>query len=471
MPRQPTLLISGGEVHTVDAAGTVLPGGWVLVEGSSIAAVGPAGEEPDAGADRTIDASGCVVVPGFVNTHQHLWYCLFKGLGGGMRLEQWIGNLLAPTARALQPADLEAGSRLACLEMVESGTTTCLHHSVSSLDEEAVEATLRPSMESGMRQVLAKEIRPEPLEDQLSLAEALHGRWDGAAGGRVGIAFVIETTAHWVAMGTCSEELVLRGHELARRLGVRVSTHVAGGTMSREQGYLRFVREMGRTDIEFLQRLGVLDEHWLLAHAIYPRDGDLALMAAAGVSVSHCPTSEGSRGAGITPVRRMLDAGITVGLGSDGPMVDTSVDMVEQMKAVRLFQNQLRLDPSAITPEAALRMATIDAARSIGLDHRIGSLEAGKEADIAVFDLEQPASAVCHEALAVLVHSLRGRDVRWLLVAGDQLVDDGRLVKVDEEARRATMAEARARASELLRRADVPAHRQAHRRYSLDAIV
>ncbi|HSH21028.1 MAG TPA: amidohydrolase family protein [Candidatus Caenarcaniphilales bacterium] len=470
MPDRRTLLIKGGEVHTVDSTDTVLPGGWILVDGASIAAVGPVGEEP-AGADDAVDASGCIVVPGFVNTHQHLWYSMFKGLGGGMRLEQWIQNLLAPTTRALKAPDLEAGSRLACLEMVASGTTTCLHHSVTDLDEDGVEATLRPSVESGMRQVLAKEIRPQPLDDQLALAEAVHARWDGAAEGRIAIAFVIETTAHWVAMGTCSEELVLRGHDLAERLGVRVSTHVAGGTMSREQGYLRFVSEMGRTDIEFLQRLGVLDEHWLLAHAIYPRDRDLELMAAAGVSVSHCPTSEGSRGAGITPVRRMLDEGITVSLGSDGPMVDTSVDMVEQMKAVRLFQNQLRLDPSAITPQAALRMATADGARSIGLDHRIGSLEAGKEADIAVFDLEQPASAVCHEALPVLVHSLRGRDVRWLLVAGEFLVEEGRLVRVDDEERRATIAEASARAAELLQRTDVPAHRQADRRGYLEAIV
>jgi 5-methylthioadenosine/S-adenosylhomocysteine deaminase len=170
-------------------------------------------------------------------------------------------------------------------------------------------------------------------------------------------------------------------------------------------------------------------------------------------------------------VRRMLDAGITVSLGSDGPMVDTSVDMVEQMKAVRLFQNQIRLDPSAVTPERALRMATIDGARSIGLHHRIGSLEPGKEADIAVFDLEQPASAVCHEALPVLVHSLRGRDVRWLLVAGDTLVEDGRLTRIGDEDGAAIMAEARARAAELLERTDVPAHRQADRRGSLEAIV
>jgi 5-methylthioadenosine/S-adenosylhomocysteine deaminase len=176
-----TLLIAGGDVHTVDAHDTVHPGGWILVEGSKIADTGPASSEPDA--DNRIDASGCVVVPGFINTHQHPWYCLFKGLGSGMRLEQWIQNLLAPAARGLTPADLEASSRLGCLEMVLSGTTTCFNHSVSSLDEEGVEATLRPVEELGMRQVLAKEIRPDGLDDQLALAEAVHTRWDGSADG------------------------------------------------------------------------------------------------------------------------------------------------------------------------------------------------------------------------------------------------------------------------------------------------
>lgn len=463
------VLIAGGEVHTVDPHGTVHPGGWVLVEGSKIAGVGAAGSEP--AACERIDAAGCIIVPGFVNTHQHPWYNLFKGLGSGMRLEQWIQNLLVPTARALQPADLEASMRLACVEMVGSGTTTCLNHSVSNLDEESVEATLRPVKEAGMRQVLAKEIRPDPIDAQLELAEAVHDRWHGSADGRIFIAFVIEATAHWVAMGTCSDELVLRGHELATRLGVRVSTHVAGGTMSREQGYLKFVRDMGRTDFEFLHLLGVLDETWLLAHAIYPRDRDLELLAASGATVSHCPTSEASRGAGITPVRRMLDAGITVSLGSDGPMVDTSVDMLEQMKVVRLIQNQLRLDPSAITPERALRMATIDGARAIGLEQRIGSIEDGKEADIAVFELEEPASTVCHDALGLLVHSMRGRDVRWLLCAGEPLVSEGRLTRVDQSAQRGIMAEARARAGELLERTDVPAHRESADRGSLEAIV
>jgi 5-methylthioadenosine/S-adenosylhomocysteine deaminase len=457
-----TLLVEGGHVFAADAGGREFPDGYVLVRGDVIEAVGPASEAP-AEADERIDASGCVVVPGFVNTHQHPWYCLFKDLGSGMLLEQWIGNLLEPTARAMGPAELEVSSRLAALEMIASGTTACVNHSVTRTDLDAVEATLRPIAESGMRQMFCKEVRPDPLEDELALAEEVHRRWHGAADGRLTVGLVIECTAHWVAMGTSSEELILRGHELAGRLGAPISAHVAGGTMSRDQGYLKAVLRTGRTDVEFLHGLGVLDERWLLAHAIHLRDRDIELVAAAGAPISHTPTSESARGGGITPVKRMRDAGINVVLGTDGPMVDTTVDMVEQMKAVGLFQNQVHNDHSAVPPRQALRMATIDAARAVGLDGQIGSLEPGKQADIAVFDLDVPWAGVWRDPVATLVHSLRGRDVRWLSVAGEVLVRDGRLTRVDDDEIAAVLDEARRRSDDLLERTDVPAARSADR--------
>ena len=462
MTSERTLLIDGGHVFTADDDATEHADGFVLIRGDRIERVGPRSEAPE-DADERVDASGCVVVPGLVNTHQHPWYCLFKDLGAGMLLEQWIGNLLEPTARAMRPADLEVASRLGCLEMIASGTTTCLNHSVTATDAEAVAATLRPVAELGMRQVFAKEVRPDPLDEQLALAEAVHAEWDGQAGGLIGVAFVLECTAHWVAMGTSSEELIQRGHDLAGRLGVPISAHVAGGTMSRDHGYLRSVLRTGRTDIEFLHGLGVLDERWLLAHAIHLRDHDIELVAASGASVAHTPTSEAARGAGITPVRRMLDAGIPVVLGSDGPMVDTSVDMVEQMKAVGLIQNQLHLDHSAVPARRALRMSTIDAARAIGLGDRLGSLEAGKQADVAIFDLNTPATGVWRDPIVALVHSLRGRDVRWVSVAGEVLVRDGRFTAVDDDAIAGILEEARRRSDELLERTDVPAVRHADR--------
>jgi 5-methylthioadenosine/S-adenosylhomocysteine deaminase len=465
-----TLLVEGGHVATMYPARRVLEDGFVLVRDGAIEAVGSAGEKPDVEPDERIDARGCIVVPGLINTHQHHWYNLFKGLGGGMLLEQWIQNLLVPTARAITPHELEVAGRLACVEMLTTGTTACLNHSVSLTGLDEVEATVRPVVESGMRQLFAKEIRPDPIDEQLALAEEVHRRFDGAGDGRIRIGFVIESTAHWVAMGTCSEELVVRGNELADRLGVRVGTHTAGGTMSRDSGYLKFVLDMGRTDFEFLQKLGVLDHKWVLAHAIHARDHDIELIAASGATVSHTPTSESARGGGITPVARMRKEGILVALGTDGPMVDTSVDMVEQMKVVTLFQNQLHNSGTAIRPLEALAMATIDAAEMLGLAGEIGSLEPGKRADIAVFDLATPHSAIWHEPVAALVGSARGTDAKAVVVDGEVLLRDGAPVRYDADAVAGILVEARACADELLARTDVPAHRSGERE-SLPAIV
>lgn len=448
-----SLLLKGGIVIPVDSDRTVIDPGYVLVEDGIVSAVGEG--TPEQGADRVLDVSGCVVVPGFVNTHQHHWYNLFKGLGEGMLLEQWISDLLVPAGKALTPEDLGVASRLACLEMIRSGTTTSINHMVSSTSEPHVDAILAAVVEMGMRQVFAKEVRAWDLDEQLAEAEALHGRWNGEGDGRIRIGFAIESSAHWVALKTSSAELIQRGYELAGRLGTVITDHVAGGTMSRDQGYLKFVLETGRTDIEYLHSLGVLGPRWLLAHAIHVRDRDIELIAAAGSSVSHTPTSESSRGGGITPVRRMLQAGVNVGLGTDGPMVDTSVDMVEQMKVVRLIQNQLHLDPMAVDPWTSLQMATIRAARAIGWGEEIGSLEVGKRADLAVFDLDTPWSTVNYGPVSALVHSARGLDAVHVLVDGVPVIEDRRYAQVSADQVSDILVDARGRGRAAAVRAGV----------------
>lgn len=467
-----SLLLAGGVVLTMDAARSRHQGGAVLVRDGAVVAVGPLAEvEPLAAGATRVEADGCLVVPGLINTHQHHWYNLFKGLGSGMLLEQWIANLLKPTATAITAAEIEAAARLACLEMLATGTTTCLNHSVTVAGPEVVAATVEPVIEAGMRQLFAKEVRPDGLDDQLELAAEVHRRWHGAGEGLISIGLVLESTAHWVAMGTSSEELLVRGNELAARLGVRISDHVAGGTMSRESGYLRFVLEMGRTDFEFLHQLGVLDEKWVLAHAINARDGDIELVAASGASVSHTPTSESARGAGVAPVKRFREAGVRVVLGSDGPMVDTSVDMVEQMKAAVMLQNQLHRDPLALSAEDALAMATCEAAAALGLEDQIGSIEPGKRADLVVFDLADPACGVWHDPVAALVHS-RPRP-RQVFVDGVELVGADGFTRIARDEVAAILVEAEARAAELLERAEVPAaaRSSAAARRTLAAIV
>jgi 5-methylthioadenosine/S-adenosylhomocysteine deaminase len=449
-----SLLITGGHVVTMDSERREFEGGYVLIGDNTILEVGPRDSTPKVGSKtEVINARGCVVTPGLINTHQHDWYNLFKGLGDGMLLETWIFDLLVPVSKGLTTAALKAGSKLACLEMLRTGTTTCLNHQVIDTDGAIAEAVLTPVLESGMRQVYAKELRAHDLDRQIELASEVHARWNGTGDGRIRVGLAIESTAHWVALGASSEDLVLRGYELARKLNVHLTDHVASGSMSRDRGYLKFVIETGRTDIEYLHNLGVLDERWVLAHAIHVRDHDIELIATSGASVSHTPTSEACRAGGITPVKRMLDAGVNVALGTDGPMIDTSVDMIEQAKAVRLFQNQLHLNPTAITPEAALEMATRRAAAAIGMADELGSLDRGKLADVVVFDLANPSASVSHRPLTALVHSARGADAKWVVVNGKMVIRDGAFTGLDHADVQSVIDEARTRSLEVLRRA------------------
>jgi 5-methylthioadenosine/S-adenosylhomocysteine deaminase len=460
-----TLLIEGGFVVTVDANARVIDDGAVAIRDGIIVDVGPTAEVaarigPEA---ERIDARGCIVVPGFVNTHQHLWYGLFKGLGGGLLLERWVEQLLLPTAASITAADAAVSSYLCAFEMLASGTTTCLDHSVTATDTSWVDGVLRAVDRAGIRTMYCKEIRPSSAGDPLATAEEVHARWHGAAGGRIGIGFVVESTAHWVAARLVSEDLILGAHGLATNLGTRLSNHTAGGTMAVEFGYLESVRRTGRTDIGFLHGLGVLDDRWVLAHALNVRDRDIELLACSGAGVAHTPTSESCRGGGIAPVRRMRGAGVPVALGSDGPMVDTSVDMIEQMKVALMLQNQLHLDPAALTPYDVLAMGTIEGARIMGLEDQIGSLEPGKRADIAVFDLDGPGDAVWHDPIAALVLSKHGTDAVHVLVDGELLVRDGTYTRLDAAELAALAVEARCHAVEAAARAGIDAPKWAFR--------
>ena len=453
-------LIAGGTVVTMNPRREVFPGGYIAIEDETISSVGSQAETPEAsGFDEVIDASGKIVIPGLINAHQHLWYTLFKGLGEGLILEDWIKNLLVPAGSHLTDEDMGLSTVLGCVEMICTGTTCAVYHMTTTTTAETIRRVAEATLDVGMRQVIAKEVRPQNLKDQLALAEVLVTEWHGAGDGLIRIGLTVETTSHWVLMGACSDELVVEAHRLAQRHGLVITDHIAGGTLSRGEGYLKYIQETGRTDILYLQQLGVLDERWLLIHAIWLQDRDIEMIARSGASVVHCPTSHGMRAGGITPAHRLMETGANVALGSDGPMVDNTVDMVEQMKATCIEQNQLHLDPRATAPTTALEMATINGARALGLDDQIGSLEAGKRADIAVFDMRRPHIGVIHRPITSLVTAARGTDAWMVMVNGQILFHDGKFTTVpdvdrllDETQDRAEVLVARAELETLLDR-------------------
>ena len=422
------ILIANGYVVTVDAARNVYPDGFVTVDGGKISAVGPSGQTPKPdGFDEVIDATGAIVVPGLINMHQHHWYTLFKGLADGFLLEDWVTGLLLPLSLKMDANAMRVSSYLAGIEMLATGTTCSLNHSVTTTTQDLVAASIEPQAELGIRQVYAKELRcktPGNPRHPLSLDEALAEfeqevrRWDGKHKGLVRFGIAIESNAHWVAAGMSTEELICRGYEMAKRLGLKITAHISGGTFSLEKGFLKYLRETGRTDVRYLMQLGILDPHWILIHGIHVTELDIEQMAQMGCSFVYTPTSESMRGGGISPFANAHRAGVNVALGTDGPMVDYSVDMVEQMKVCTLMQHVRHLDPTRMPVERTLEMATINAAKALGLEKEIGSLESGKRADIAIFDLRKPYVGVLHRPLSSFVAAGKGSDVRAVLVDG-----------------------------------------------------
>jgi 5-methylthioadenosine/S-adenosylhomocysteine deaminase len=455
------LLITNGHVVTVDAARNVYPGGFVAIDGARILAVGPSAQMPRPGDfDQVIDASGSIVVPGLINMHQHHWYTLFKGLADGFLLEDWVTDLLLPLSLKLDADAMRVSSYVAGMEMLSTGTTCSLNHSVTTTTPELVEASIEPQAELGIRQVYAKELRcrtPGNPHHAMNLDEALAAfedeveRWNGKYNGLVRFGIAIESNAHWVAAGMSTETLICRGYELAKRLGLKITAHISGGTFSLEKGFLRYLRETGRTDVRYLMQLGILDPQWILIHGIHATELDIEQMAYVGCSFVYTPTSESIRGGGISPFANAHRAGVNVALGTDGPMVDYSVDMVEQMKVCSLMQHVRHLDPRRMPVERTLEMATINAAKALGLEKEIGSLEAGKRADIAIFDLRKPYVGVLHRPLTSFITAGKGSDVRAVLVDGQVVYRDGQFAHLADVAH--TFAEAEQISSAIIERA------------------
>lgn len=455
------ILIKNGYVVTVNDNRDVWPGGAVVVADGQIQSVqASAASLHERDFDEVIDAQGCLVMPGLINAHQHHWYSLFKGMADGLLLEDWISDLVFPLVQHLSNDAMRVASYQCGMEMLATGTTCSFNHSVTVTTPDTVKAIIEPQAELGIRQVFGKELRcrnPRFTAHPLSLDESLAAlkedvlRWNGAHNGLVRMGMVIEANAHWTSSGMSTEDLILRGAELARALDLRISSHIAAGTFSMEKGFLQHLRQTGRTDVRYLMQLGVLDHRWLLAHCIHCTELDLEQMAHVGASLIYTPTSEAIRGGGIAPVANASDLGINTALGTDGPMVDYSDDMFEQIKACVLFQHQRHLDPTRMPVERAVEMATIDAAHALGLDQEIGSLDTGKRADIAVFDMRRPHVGPLQRPLSAFVCAGKGSDAKIVLVDGQIVYRDGQFMNGPDP--REVLKEAERVGADIARRA------------------
>ncbi|HEX5403815.1 MAG TPA: 8-oxoguanine deaminase [Pseudonocardiaceae bacterium] len=431
------VVITGGALATVDDDGTEYPSGHVVVDGERITEVG-AGPAPDVPGATVVDASGCLVTPGLVNTHHHLYQWATRGMSQNSTLFEWLvelypvwGRLDAPITHAAASAGL---ARLA----LTGATTVADHHYVFPTDggdqaDAVVSAAdrigtrlhlVRGSMDRG---VSAGGLPPDNIVEDTDAAlaateQAITKYHDPAGNARI-----------QVAVGPCSpfsvtEALMTGAAELARGLGVRMHTHLAETLDEDEQCQ----REFGCTPAQYAERLGWLGDDVWLAHSVHLDTHAIARIGATGTGAAHCPTSNGRLGAGIAPVAQLLAAGAPVGLGVDGAASNESGGLAEEMHQALLYA-RLRGGPTALGPRQALWLATMGGARCLGRSADLGSLEPGKLADIAVWRLTDLVHAGITDPVAALVLGAPA-PLATLLVGGTTVVSAGTLVTADENA-------------------------------------
>jgi 5-methylthioadenosine/S-adenosylhomocysteine deaminase len=441
-----TLLIRGGLVLTMNDRFDTIEGDVSITDGR-IAAVGPA----IAGThDRTIDARGGYILPGFIQTHIHLCQTLFRGYADDLPLMDWLRRRVWPMEAAHTPASLRAATRLATTELLSSGTTAVLTmetvHDTDVVFETVAESGLRATIGKCMMDSAADVPARLQEETRASIDESvsLRRRWDGAANGRLHAAFAPRFAV------SCSRALLEAVASLSNEQHALVHTHASE---SREE--IAIVKQLsgGLTNLEYLASVRLASPRLCAAHCVWVDDHEQGLLAEYDVKVLHCPGSNLKLGSGVAPVPEMRARGITVSLGADGGACNNRLDMFEEMRLAAVLQ-AMRVHPGALPARDVVWMATRAGARTLGLEHEIGSIEVGKRADLIIVDRDRPHLAPGPDPYSTIVYAARGSDVRMTIVDGEVLVDEFAPVRVD----RAEVAiAARAAAHELASRAGIRA--------------
>jgi 5-methylthioadenosine/S-adenosylhomocysteine deaminase len=438
-------LVRGRHVLTMGPAGE-LAGGAVAFAGGEITAVGPFRELADRFPDAEVtgDDQG-VVLPGLVNAHTHLSEALLCGMGEDLTLFEWLDRIIGPAGHHLTREMARVGAMLKGAELLLSGAT-CVndmfcHANLGSLASLGVVDGLE---ELGLRGVVA--FGPEDTDagdrhlvaDFMAEHEALAGRCADSdlVGFRLGIGTVLGQ----------SDQLLAASARAAREHGWAVHTHLAE---VREE-LVEARRRWGRSTVERAADVGLFEVPVVAGHAIWVGQGEIGLLAGAGVAVAHNPVANMILGSGVCPLPALRGAGIPVGIGTDGAASNDSQNMLEAVKAAALLQKVARLDPRAVTAGDVLAMATVEGARALGLDGRVGSLEPGKRADLVRLRGDRPGLANVHDPGQQVVYCASPTDVADVWVDGERRVADGRLVGHDLAA---LVEASRPLAAELVTRA------------------
>ena len=444
MPACDVLLINA-TILTMDARFSVHKHASIAIAGNTVVAIGPDAEEfSPASTAQTIDCRGRVVMPGLVNAHTHVPMTLLRGLADDLRLDVWLMGYMMPVEREfVNPDFVRLGTELGCAEMIRSGIT-CFAD-MYYFEDAIAEATARAGLRALCAQTVLRFPTPDATsyEDSLARARDFIQRWRGHD------LIVPGPAPH--APYTCNAEILRACAELAVEFDVPLHTHLSETALEVDESR----RAYGMPVVPWVKKQGLLDAKVLAAHCVHVDEGEMRALKNANAGIAHNPTSNLKLAAGVAPVARMLELGLDVGIGTDGPASNNDLDMFEEMRLAALLAKGTSGDPTALPARDALAMATRLGARAMHLDHLTGSLEVGKRADLIVLDLDRLHNVPAFDrdpngVYAQIVYASKSTDVTDVMCNGAWLMRDRALLTLDEEALRAAAREAARRVDVFL---------------------
>lgn len=427
-------LLRNAFIYTGDAQHRCFANGAALIRQGRLQWVGDEAdcpEAPDRTAARVVDLGGRVVMPGLVNTHTHGGLSLHRGCCDSGNLFQWA-QTLAPHTSPLTLEDNRWGCYQAVLEMVRGGITTacdCTRYGAGLFASVAAEVGMRAF---GGAMANSPALRPNGRPNwPLALEETRQAMADHEGDGRV--RFYLGAHSPY----SCTPELLVEVKQAANQLGLPFVIHAAESREEVEMVQSRY----GRRPIEHLHHLGVLDARTLLAHCVWLDEGEMALLAETGAAVSHNPISNAKLASGVAPVMALRARGVPVGLGTDSMLSNNALNLFQEMKFAVLLQRAQHLDGHALSAGDVLAMGTREGAQALGWQDEIGSLEAGKEADLVVLDIDHPLGLTPERVLSDLVFAAGPQHVQAVMVHGEMIFEAGRFTRVDEAQIKAGLRE------------------------------
>lgn len=422
--QQVDTVIDHGIVVTMDSARHVYDDGAVAIRGDSIVAVGSTGEiNSRYHATHTIDAPSEIVMPGLINGHAHAAMSLFRGLGGDLNLNDWLQKYIFPAeARNVTPDFVEWGTRLGILEMLRGGITT--YADMYYFEDNVAQVTKA----AGMRGVLGETFIDFPAPDNKSVPQM--------------IAYTEKYIQHWQgdplitpavaphSIYTCSAKTLEAAAALARKYRVPILIHLSETRTENEQSRAKY----GLSPTAYLESIGFLGPDVTAAHCVWVNAGDMALLAGRNVGCVNNPSSNMKLASGTSPVVDLIAANVPEGLGTDGAASNNDLDMFEEMDLAAKLQKLARLDPRALPAEQVVAMATINGARALHMEKQIGSLDAGKKADVIMIRTDAPHATPMYDVYSQLVYALKASDVDSVMIDGRLVMERRRMLTLDPAA-------------------------------------